>query len=174
MIKGIEKSLVIWSFWMPFKRILEPISHFWSLWIIQSEFTCGRGGHSTRGKVSPPPPLPSCMLSFLCYAKGNEKTLVIWSVWKPFKRILETISHYLVSVNIVNICLWLGGGDNLSRGKSVPPPQPSCMLSFLCNDKRDWEEPGHLKFLNALQEDTGNSFSYLVPMNTVRIYLSQV
>ena len=46
-----------------------------------------------------------------------------------------------------------------------PPPQPPCILSFLCNDQRDWEEPGHLKFLNALQEDTGNNFSYLVPMN---------
>ena len=28
-------------------------------------------------------------------------------------------------------------------------------------------EPGHLKFLNALQEDAGNNFSYLVPMNIV-------
>ena len=41
------------------------------------------------------------------------------------------------------------------------------MLPFLCNDQRDWEEPGHLKFLNALQEDAGNNFSYLVPMNIV-------
>ena len=58
-----------------------------------------------------------------------------------------------------------------SRGywKLPPPPQPSCMLSFLCNDQKDWEEPGHLKFLNALQEDTGNNFSYLVPMNIVNL-----
>ena len=63
-------------------------------------------------------------------------------------------------------------GDNLPRGK-VFPPQPLCMLSFLCNDKRDWKEPGHLKFLNALQGDTGNNFSYLISMNTVRIYLWQ-
>ena len=41
------------------------------------------------------------------------------------------------------------------------------MLSFLCNDQRDLEEPCHLKFLNALQEDAGNNFSYLVPMNIV-------
>ena len=42
------------------------------------------------------------------------------------------------------------------------------MLSFLCKDQRDWEEPGHLKFLNALQEDAGNNFSYLIPMNIVK------
>ena len=46
--KGIEKSLVIWSFWKPFKRILETISPISSLWT-QSEFTCSRGGHSTPG-----------------------------------------------------------------------------------------------------------------------------
>ena len=73
--------------------------------------------------------------------------------------------HFLLSRlcehNIVNICLGGGGerGDNISRGKSQylpvgggrgagggtiypgvkcsPPPQPSCMLSFLCNDERD-------------------------------------
>ena len=50
-------------------------------------------------------------------------------------------------------------------GVKCPYPQPSCMLSFLYNDQRDWEEPGHLKFLNALQEDIENNFSYLVPMN---------
>ena len=36
----------------------------------------------------------------------------------------------------------------------VIPPQASSMLSFLCNDQRDWEEPGHLKFPTTLQEDT--------------------
>ena len=41
------------------------------------------------------------------------------------------------------------------------------MLSFLCKDRRDWEEPGHLKFFIALQEDAGKNFSYLVPMNIV-------
>ena len=41
------------------------------------------------------------------------------------------------------------------------------MIKGLCNDQRGLEEPGHLKFLNALQEDTGNNFSYLVPMNIV-------
>ena len=28
----------------------------------------------------------------LCYDKGNEKSLVIWSFWKPLKRLLGTIS----------------------------------------------------------------------------------
>ena len=44
------------------------------------------------------------------------------------------------------------------------------MYAFiLCNDQRDGEEPGHLKFLNALQEETGNNFSYLIPMNLVNL-----
>ena len=65
----------------------------------------------------------------------------------------------------------VGGGErgyNLPRGKVFPPPQLSCMLSFLCNNQRDCEEPGYLKLLNALQEDAGNNFSYLVPMNKVK------
>ena len=66
-------------------------------------------------------------------------------------------------MNIVN-----GGGDNLPLGKVSPPPQPSCMLSFLCNDQRDLEEPCHLKSLIALQEDAGNNFSYLVPKKVNR------
>ena len=73
---------------------------------------------------------------------------------------------YLIPMNIVNG----GGGEkggNLPRGKVSPHPQPLCMLSFLCNDQRDWEEPGHLKFLNALQEDAEKNFSYLIPMNIV-------
>ena len=102
MIKGTEKSLVIWSFRMLLKRILKTISHISSLWT-QSEFTCGRGGHYPGVKCPP---------------------------------------H---------------------------PPQPSCMPSFLCDNQREWEEPGHLKFLNALQEDAWNNFSYLIPMNIVSV-----
>ena len=33
--------------------------------------------------------------------------------------------------------------------------------------------PGYLKFLKALQEDTGNNFSYLVPMD-ISQYLPEV
>ena len=63
MIKGIEKSLVIWSFWMPFKRIRETIFHISSL-CIQSEFTKVRfqcrtnqlswGGYSNPNYSVPP------------------------------------------------------------------------------------------------------------------------
>ena len=127
-----------------------------------------------RGKVSPSP--PSCMLSFLCYDKGNEKSLVIWSVWKPFKRYWKQfhISHpYEQNQNLAVV-----ERDTLPQGKVSPPPSPlpscinvSCMPAFLCYGKSDWEEPGYLKFLKALQEDTGNNFSYLVPMNIVNICL---
>ena len=122
MIKGIEKGLVIWSFLMPLKRILETISHISSLWT-QSELTCGRGGHSTP--FPPPPPhththQPSCMFSFLCYnkySKGNEKSLVIRSFWKPFKRILEII---LISHSYEQSEFTCG------RGRHVPPYKLRC------------------------------------------------
>ena len=46
------------------------------------------------------------------------------------------------------------------------------MYSFICcYDKKDYEKPGFFKFLKAIQEDTGNNFSYLVPMNIVNICL---
>ena len=80
--------------------------------------------------------------------KGIEKSLVIWSFWMPFKRMLETISPISSQWGGVR-----GGGV-----VKCPPhthTQPSCILSFLCNDQKDWEEPGQLKFLNALQEVAG-------------------
>ena len=66
---------------------------------------------------------------------------------------------YLVPMNIVNG----RGGGTIYPGVKCPPPQPSCILSFLCNDQRDLEEPSHLKSLIALLEDAANSFPYLVP-----------
>ena len=68
---------------------------------------------------------------------------------------------YLVPMNIVNKGGGWGGDDSLPRGKVSPTPSTLMYASFLYNDQRD------LKFLNALQEDTGNNFSYLVPMNIV-------
>ena len=69
-------------------------------------------------------------------------------------------------MNIVNgVCVdgGRGRGQSVYPGLKCPPPSTSCMLSFVCNDQRDSEEPDHLKFLNALQEDAGNNVSYLVP-----------
>ena len=99
-----------------------------------------------------------------CYDKKDWEEPCYLKFLKALQEDTGNIFSYLVSVNIVNICLG-GGGDNLPPGKVSPPSQPSCMLSFLCNDKKDLEKPGHLKFLNALQEDTENNFSYLVPVN---------
>ena len=90
MIKGIEKSLVIWSFCMPFKRMLETISP------ISSPMNIVNRGVGAGGTIYPRVmfhPQPSCMLSFYVMIKGIEKSLVIWSFWMPFKRMLETISH---------------------------------------------------------------------------------
>ena len=287
MIKGIEKSLVIWSFWMPFKRLLETISHISSLWT-QSIMGEGEGGPICPGVKCPLHPQPSCMLSFLCNdqkdweepghlkflnalqedTEKNFSYLVLMNIvngggrggWDgegtiyPWVKIvppslnphvcfhfylmnlmnalqedtgnnfsylipMNIVSRgvvgqstlrlsvpapqplcmlsflcndqrdpghlkflnalqdnagknffYLVPMNIVNMGSGGGGGDNLPWVKvPPPPPQPSCMLSFLCNDQRDWEEPGHLKFLNAPQEDTANNLAYLVSMNVVNI-----
>ena len=111
------------------------------------------------------------MLSFLCYDNGNEKSLVIWSFWKTFKKILETIlisRLYEHSQNLPEV-----EGDSLPQGKDprVKCPHPPTLNRHVCYDKREWEEPGYLKFLKALQEDTGNNFSYLIPMNSIRIDL---
>ena len=108
-----------------------------------------------------PPPQPSCMLSFSCNDKRDWEEPGHLKFLNVLQEDAGNNFFYLVPMNIVN------GKDNLPQGKVSPPPQPSCMLSFLCNDQRDWEEPGPLKFLNALQEETGINFSYLVPMNLV-------
>ena len=101
-----------------------------------------------------------------CYDKRNWEEPSYLKFLKALQEYTGNIFSYLVSVNIVNICLGVGGGGRgCGRGwestpGKVPPAQPSCMLSFLCNDKRDWEEPGHLKFLNVPLEDTANKLAY--------------
>ena len=61
--------------------------------------------------------------------------------------------------------------DSLPRGKVSPPLNPYMYSLIFCYDKRDWEKPSYLKFLKALQEDSGNIFSYLVSVNIVNICL---
>ena len=100
------------------------------------------------------------MLSFLCNDQRDWQEPGHFKFLDALQEDAGNNFSYLIPMNIVN------GG----RGGDNPPPpstSPSCMLSFLCNDQRDWEEPGHLKFLNAFQEDAGKNFSYLVPMNIV-------
>ena len=147
---------------MHFKRMLE-ISYisFVSMNIINR----GGGNNLPRGKVPPPRLNSHVCFHFYVLIEGIVKS---WSFevsecpsrgyWKQF----------LISRPYEHSQWGVGGCDNLPRGKvSTPPPQPSCMLSLLCNDQRDSEEPGHLKFPIALQEDAGNNVSYLVPMNIV-------
>ena len=96
--KGNEKSLVIWSFGKPFKKILETIlmSH---LYKHSHNLPAVEGDSLPWGKVSAPPPHTHTLnlyvlFHFYVMMKGIEKSLlVIWSFWTPFKRILETISH---------------------------------------------------------------------------------
>ena len=89
MIKGIQKSLVIWSFWLPFKRMLETISPISSL---KKVSRCGGGTIYPGVKCPPPPANPHVCFHVYVMIKGIEKSLVIWSFWMPFKRMLETIS----------------------------------------------------------------------------------
>ena len=111
MIKRIEKK----------QFFQETISPIWSPMNIVKRGVVGgwrEGGQST-------------CLHFLCYEKGNEKSLVICSYWKLFKRILETFvlsrpygySQYLPVV--------AGVGDNLPRGKVSPHPlNPHAFFHF--------------------------------------------
>ena len=104
------------------------------------------------------------MLSFLCNDKRDGEEPGHLKFLNALEEDTENNFSYLVPMNIANgVCV---GGGTIYPGVMCLPLQPSCILSFLCNDQKDWEEPGHLKFLNALQEDVGNNF-YLVPMNIV-------
>ena len=111
--KGNEKSLVIWSFWKPFKRILEII--LISRLCEHSQNLPAVGGDSLpRGKVSTCPQQHSCTLSFVVMIKGIENSLVIWRYWKQF-----LLSHPYEHSQYLPVVQ----GDSLPRGK-VPPPTP--------------------------------------------------
>ena len=115
------------------------------------------------GVKCPPPPQSSCMLSFLCKGQMDWEERGHLKFLNSLREDARNNFSYLVPMNIVN------GGRGIYPGVKCqpPPPQPSCILSFLCNDQRDLEEPGHLKFLIALQEDAGNNFC-LVPKKSQR------
>ena len=113
-----------------------------------------------RGKVSPPQ--PSCMLSLLCNDQRDSEEPGHLKFPIALQEDAGNNVSYLVPMNIVRRV-----GGNPPRGKMSLPPQPSCILSFSCNDQMDWEEPGHLKLLIALQEDAGNNFYYLVPKKSI-------
>ena len=84
--------LVIWSFWKPFKKILETI--LVSRLYEQSQNLPEVGGDSLPpGKVTPPPSTLMYSFHFYVMIKGIVKSLVIWSFWMAFKRIQETISN---------------------------------------------------------------------------------
>ena len=53
----------------------------------------GRGNNLPWGKVSPPQ--PSCMLSFLCYDKENEKSTWLFVVSEKSSR--GYLKHFLIS-----------------------------------------------------------------------------
>ena len=120
----------------------------WKQFRLSRPYEHSRGGGAIYPRVKCPPPNPHVCFHFYVMIKGIEKSLVIWSFWMHFKRILKTISHLVPMTRSEYTC---GRGGH----------------SFLCDDQKEWEEPGHLKFLNALQEDAGNNFSYLVPVNIV-------
>ena len=71
-------------------------------------------------------------------------------------------NFYLVPMNIVNRAK--GGGGAIYPGVRSPPPH-ACFHFYVMI--KGMKRACHLKFLNALQEDAGNNFFYLVPMNIV-------
>ena len=121
------------------------------------------GGGGIYPGVKCPPTQPSCILPFLCNDQRDWEEPGHLKFLNALHEDAGNSFSCLVPMNIV----YRGRGGQSTPGKVSPPPQPSCILSFLCNDQWDWEEISHLKFLNALQEDAGNSFCYFVPMNIV-------
>ena len=143
--------------------IISPISSPWTKSMDGGE---GRGeGAIYPGVKCQPTPLP-LLNPHVCFhfyvmiimIKGIEKSLVIFSFLNALQEDAGKKFSYLVPMNIVSRV----GGTLYPALKCPHPPhtQPTCILSFLCNDQRDWEQPGHLKFLNALQEDARNNFTY--------------
>ena len=90
MIKGLRRALLF--------EVSESSSRgYWKQFLLSCpyEHRMQERGHSTLGlsvHTHTHNLQPSCMLLFLFYDKGIEKSLVMWSFWKPFKKILETIS----------------------------------------------------------------------------------
>ena len=71
--------------------------------------------------------------------------------------------------------IYLQQRGTLYPGVICPPSlNPHVCFHFYVLIKGLIIRPGYLKFLKALHEDTGNNFSYLIPMNTVRIYVQQM
>ena len=112
-----------------------PSRGYWKQVLSQSEFTCSRGGHTLSLKCLSPPPLNHHVcFHFDVMVKGMRRPWLFEVSESPsrgyWKQVLLSRpyehSQYLPAVE----------GDNLPRGK-VYPPHPSCMLSFLCYDKRE-------------------------------------
>ena len=154
IIKGLRRA------WL-FEVSESPSRGYWKQFLLSRPYEhcqilpAAEGGTLPQGKVSPCPLNPHVCFHFYVMIKGLRKTWLFEvsespsrGYWKQFL-LFRPYEH--------NQYLPVVEGDNLPQGKVSPHPQPSCMLSFLCSDKRDWEEPGYLKFLKALQADTGNN-----------------
>ena len=112
MTKGTEKSLVIWSFWMPFKRSLETISGPYE----HSKWGGGRGrGGTIYPRVKCPPLNPHVCFHFNEMIEGIEKSLVIWSFQNALQEDTGNGSSYLIPMNIVN-----EGGGGQGGEQSTP------------------------------------------------------
>ena len=118
----------------------------------------------------PSPPQPSCMLSFfMLWHRDWEDSLVIWSFWKPFKRILEPFLLSRPPEHRQN--LPAAAGDTLPRGEVSSTPQPSCILSFFMI--KGLRTAWLFEFSESPSRGYWKQFSYLILLNTVWIYLQQ-
>ena len=149
--------------------MLETVSFISSLW---TQNLYAAEGALYPGANCPPPLHPSCMLSFYVHVliKGLRRAWLFEvsespsrGYWKQF-----LLSHpYEHSQN-------LHAAETLPRGKLFSPPPPprhppplKCHVCFhfdvmIKGLRRAWL----FEVLKSLQEDAGNSFFYLIPMNT--------
>ena len=131
MIKGMRRA---WLF-----VVSEcPSRGCWKQFLISRPYEhsqCWGGGEERiyPGVKCPPPFNPNACFHFYVMIKEMKRAWLFVVSECPSRGCWK---QFLISC-LYEHSQW--GGGIYSGVKCPPPPQGSCMLSFLCNDQRDWE-----------------------------------